>query len=107
VIGFASDGFPIFGSYFLDPETGEVREVVSGYTLKEGARPAGDDNPPGDYDGTYYDDYEFTGTAGDLDECNGMEVDGQYGYSVTEDFPYLMFCLSGTPDPSFGKGGPG
>ena len=70
-------------------------------------RPAGDDNPPGDYDGTYYDDYEFTGTAGDLDECNGMEVDGQYGYYVTDEFPYLMFCLSGTPDPSFGKGPPG
>lgn len=107
VIGFASDGFPIFGSYFADPETGEVREVVSGYTLKDGERPAGDENPPGDHDGTYYDDYEFTGTAGDLDECNGMEVGGQYGYYVTEEFPYLMFRLSETPDPSFGKGGPG
>jgi hypothetical protein len=107
VIGFAADGFPIFGSYFLDPETGEVREVVSGYTLKEGERPAGDENPPGEYDGTYYDDYEFTGSAGDLDECNGMEVDGQYGYYVTDAFPYLMFCLSGTPDGSFQKAGPG
>jgi hypothetical protein len=107
VIGFAADGFPIYGSYFRDPETGEVREAVSGYTLKEGARPAGDENPPGDHDGTYYDDYDFTGSAGDLDACNGMDVDGQYGYYVTDAFPYLMFCLSGTPDPSFGKGGPG
>ena len=38
---------------------------------------------------------------------HGMELDGQYGYYVTDDFPYLMFCLSGTPDPSFAKGGPG
>ncbi|MEZ5219560.1 MAG: YHYH protein [Ilumatobacteraceae bacterium] len=102
VIGFAADGFPIYGSYFADPATGEVREAVSGYELKQGARPAGDANPPGDYSGMYYDDYEFTG-AGDLDECNGMTVDGQYGYYVTDAFPYLMFCLSGTPDPSFDK----
>ncbi|MEZ5381552.1 MAG: YHYH protein [Microthrixaceae bacterium] len=103
LIGFAADGFPIFGSYFVDPETGEVRKAVSGYELRDGDRPAGDANPPGAYDGTYYDDYEFTG-SGDLDECNGMEVDGQYGYYVTDEYPYLMFCLSGTPDPSFGKG---
>lgn len=105
VIGFAADGFPIYGSYIRDPDTGEVREAVSGYALKEGARPAGADNPPGDYDGTYYDDYEFTG-EGDLDECNGMEVDGQYGYYVTDAFPYLMFCLAGPADPSFDKGAP-
>jgi hypothetical protein len=107
LIGFAADGFPIYGSYFADPDTGEVRKSVSGYTLKQGDRPDGDDNPPGAYDGTYYDDYEFTGTTGDLDECNGMEVDGQYGYYVTDEFPYLMFCHSGTPDPSFSKGAGG
>lgn len=107
LIGFAADGFPIYGSYFADPDTGEVRRAVSGYTLKQGDRPDGDDNPPGAYDGTYYDDYEFTGSTGDLDECNGMEVDGRYGYYVTDEFPYLMFCHSGTPDPTFTKGAGG
>ncbi|MEM7137913.1 MAG: YHYH protein [Myxococcota bacterium] len=103
VIGFAADGFPIYGSFFLDPATNTVREAVSGYTLRSGDRPEGDGNPGGPYDGRYVADWEFT-DAGDLDECNGMEVDGQYGYYVIDAFPWILRCLSGTPDPSFQKG---
>lgn len=102
VIGFAADGFPIYGTYFLDPVSGEVREAISGYTLRPGNRPDGDGNPGGTYSGVYVDDWEFT-DAGDLDECNGMTVDGQYGYYVTDSYPWIMACLSGTPDPSFSK----
>ncbi len=97
VIGFAADGFPIYGPYFDDGTS--VRAAVSGYTLKSGTRPSG---PGGSYDGTYIDDYEFTG-AGDLDECNGMTVDGQYGYHVTSTYPWILGCLRGAPDPSFNK----
>ncbi len=104
VIGFAADGFPIYGSYFLDPQTNEVRKAISGYTLKEGNRPGPDDNNPGgSYNGLYVDDYEFT-NAGDLDACNGMTVNGQYGYYVTDSYPWIIGCHSGTPDPSFQKG---
>ena len=38
VIGFAADGFPIYGSYILDSLTGTYRKALSGYTLKEGNR---------------------------------------------------------------------
>ena len=38
VVGFAADGFPIYGSYILDEQTGTYRKVLSGYTLKEGTR---------------------------------------------------------------------
>lgn len=100
VIGFAADGFPIYGPYFDDGA--EIRAAVSGYTLRSGTRPSG---PGGAYDGTYVDDYEFTG-AGDLDECNGMTLDGQYGYYVTAAYPWLVGCLRGTPDSSFDKGMP-
>ncbi|MCA9713465.1 MAG: YHYH protein [Myxococcales bacterium] len=100
VIGFAADGFPIYGGYFNDG--GNLRRAVSGYTLKPGTRPSGADGPGGAYDGTYIDDFEFTG-AGDLDECNGMTVDGQYGYYVTDAYPWLLRCFHGTPDPSFKK----
>ncbi len=111
VIGFAADGFPVYGSYFLDPETGEVREAISGYTLKEGTRgERSDTNPGGEYTGEYVDDFEFT-DAGDLDQCNGMTVDGQYGYYITNAYPWGVRCLAGTPDESFllggGGGGPG
>jgi hypothetical protein len=103
VIGFAADGFPIYGSHFVDPASGQLRKAVSGYTLKVGSRPSGDGNPGGTYDGLYVDDWEFAG-AGDLDECNGMTVDGQYGYYVTDAYPWIISCLSGTPDDSFAKG---
>ncbi|MEO0323678.1 MAG: YHYH protein [Myxococcota bacterium] len=99
VIGFAADGFPIYGPYFDDGT--EVREAASGYTLRTGTRPGG---PGGRYDGAFRDDYEFT-NAGDLDECNGMTVDGQYGYYVTRRFPWVVSCFRGTPDPSFRKRG--
>jgi len=104
VIGFAADGFPIYGSYFLDQNTGSVRKALSGYTLKTGSRVTiGGLNPGGTYDGTYNDDWEHLGATGDLDECNGMTVDGQYGYYVTEAFPWVMRCLAGTADSSFNK----
>jgi hypothetical protein len=105
VIGFAADGFPIFGSYIDD---GGVRKVVSGYTLKAGARisMAGEGAlPPGNYDGAFRDDYEFT-DAGDLDECNGMMQNGSYGYYVTDAFPWVLGCFTATPDASFRKSGP-
>jgi hypothetical protein len=103
VIGFAADGFPIYGSYFFDAATATVRKALSGWTLKTGTRPSSSTDPGGTYDGTYVDDWEFTG-AGDLDECNGMTVDGQYGYYVTDAYPWIMACLSGTPHDSFSKG---
>lgn len=105
VIGFAADGYPIYGSYFVDAE-GTLRKAESGYTLKSGTRPEGEGNPGGTYTGRYIQDFEFT-EAGDLDACNGMIVDGQYGYYVTESYPWVLNCLTGAPDPSFDKAGPG
>ncbi|MEM8590360.1 MAG: YHYH protein [Pseudomonadota bacterium] len=102
VIGFAADGFPIFGSYFRD-ETGTVRKAISGYVLRDGERPDGYGDPGGTYNGMYRADYAFVGT-GDLDECNGMTVNGVYGYYVTDTFPWILACLTGTPDSSFERG---
>jgi hypothetical protein len=109
VIGFAADGFPIYGPFIDDG--GTIRRVRSGYVLREGAREAiaGEGAfPGGDYDGTFVDDYTWREGAGDLDACNGMTVDGQYGYYVTDGYPWVMGCFKGTPDPSFRKrmGGP-
>lgn len=106
LIGWAADGVPIYGPYFDDG--GIVRKAVSGYSLRQGARvsqPGEAAFPGGDYDGTFIDDYEFTG-AGDLDACNGMSVAGVYGYYVTEGYPYVIGCFRGTPDASFAKGMP-
>jgi hypothetical protein len=105
VVGFAADGFPIFGSYFDDD--GIVRKAESSYQLIDGARPSGADDPGGSYDGTYRDDYEYIEGSGDLDACNGMTVEGVYGYYIIDEFPYLLGCFMGTPDDSFSKGAGG
>ena len=89
------------GTFFKDKD-GVVRRAVSGYALKTEPRPAPPDGPGGMPDGTYLEDYEFTG-EGDLDRCNGMTVDGQYGYYVTTTYPWVLNCFAGTPDESFRK----
>ena len=34
---------------------------------------------------------------GDLDRCNGMVLDGTYGYYVTDNYPWVLKCHVGTP----------
>lgn len=103
VIGFAADGFPIYGPYI--EKEGAIRKVQSSYQIKSGQRPSALGNPTGRYDGTYRDDYTYVAGAGDLDECNGMMQNGQYGYYLTSDYPYVLNCFKGTPDASFYKQG--
>lgn len=98
VIGFAADGYPIFGSFIQ--VNGQLRKARSSYQLKSGYRSGG---PGGRYDGTYIDDWVFIAGSGDLDECNGMEQEGHYGYVVTETYPHVMACFIGTPDQTFSK----
>lgn len=100
-IGFAADGYPIYGSYFKD-KSGNVRQAISGYQLKSGQRPSSANDPGGTFNGMYVDDWEFAG-HGDLDACNGMTVNGQYGYYVTGTYPWVIACFSGKPDDSFLK----
>jgi len=116
VIGFAADGFPIYGSCIEDG--GGVREARSSYVLKNdgGARQAvaGYATPEAgvgtiasaNYDGQFRGDYEYVEGEGDLDACNGMTVDGQYGYYVTNAYPWGLGCYRGTPDDSFSLGPP-
>ena len=101
LVGFAADGFPIFGPY-IDDE-GQIRAVTSSYRLKSGFRPSGENAPGGSYDGTYIDDYEYVSSSGDLDICNGMMRNGVYGYYIIDHYPWVLRCYQGTPDVSFNK----
>jgi len=102
VIGFAADGFPVRGSYVRNGDT--VRKVTSSYALKSGTRQASRGiDPGGAFDGTFVDDYEYVAGSGDLDKCNGMTINGAYGYYVTAAYPWVLGCFKGTPDPSFNK----
>jgi hypothetical protein len=104
VIGFAADGFPIYGPYIKDH--GKIREVRSSYRLKVGKRqhlPKEACFPGGYYDGRFREDWEYVKNSGDLDECNGLDRNGKYGYYVTNTYPWVMGCFRGIPDDSFRK----
>jgi hypothetical protein len=110
LVGWAADGFPIYGPYaYKDPNSASspVVEMRSSYQLKSGTRPGGNQGPGGRYDGTYTGDYEYRPGAGDLDECNGRTgvtpefPQGTYYYVLTTAFPLVPRYFRGTPDPSF------
>lgn len=87
-IGYAADGHEIHYA-------GSAAQ--SGWTLKSGTRPSG---PGGAYDGTYVEDWEYTG-AGNLDECNGGTLNGQYVYFATDSFPFYPRCFWGEVSSDF------
>lgn len=114
VVGFAADGFPLFGPFI--EVNGEVREATPSYQLKSGSRPNLDhlndlDNEDNadqvaefsaqEYNGAFRQDYEYVEGLGDLDECNGMFKDGSYGYYVTDAFPYTVNCYRGERQSDF------
>lgn len=97
-IGFAQDGFPMYYS-----KNGLYKPS---YKLLDGNREGEDctyENPhnsmnisvDGHHDGTYGSDFEYVEDFGDLDECNGIIIDGKYMYLVTNEFPYISRCLMG------------
>ncbi|MCL7764664.1 YHYH protein [Polaribacter sp. Z014] len=97
-VGFAHDGFPIYYS--------KSSVYKPSYKLLEGTREGEDcvyTNPKqtikmdvnDDHDGTFGSDFEYIVGSGDLDECNGITIDGKYMYLVTNEFPYVSRCLMG------------
>jgi hypothetical protein len=123
VIGFANDGFPIYGHWFFD-ENSQLVMAESGYeTYATNSRtpipsalhgtpptPWDIENRPGDFEsdfglemGRYEQDWYYAG-SGNLDECNGaLDVNGDYGYYITDKYPFTPPCTFGDRDPSFGK----
>ena len=110
VIGFAPDGFPIYGHYFYDTETNTLRKAKSSWQTytDERTAPSGSSDPVPPIAtherGIFVEDWYYAVDSGDLDECNGMvDAYGNYGYYYTEDYPYGPRCSFGVPDPSFIK----
>ena len=83
-IGWAADGFEIH--YLGD-------QGRSSYMLLPGPRQTA---PGGAHDGTYNEDWVYIHGAGNLDQCNGGEIDGKYIYVATDTYPFFPRCLYGT-----------
>lgn len=112
-LGWAADGFPIYSAWAhteAKDAKSALRKMKSSYRLKEGARPAQDGGPGGNYDGRFTQDFEFVKDSGDLDDCNGRSgvtpefPDGTYYYCLTAEFPFVPRMWRGVPDQSFSKG---
>ncbi len=98
-IGFAKDGFPIYysksgaykPSFRIIDESREGTDCVYRNPHNRIDITLQDTKP----DGTFKPDWEYIAGLGDLDECNGITVDGVYFYLVTDDYPFIGRCLMG------------
>jgi hypothetical protein len=97
-VGFAADGHLVVysksgaypPSYRLssEPRTGTqcVPSLRGAATVDlEGTSP----------DGTFTSDWVFDEAVGVLDDCNGLTIDGEYVYVITETYPFVSRCLKG------------
>ncbi len=106
IIGYAWDGFPIYGAYaYTNTDgTGKIKRMNSSYKVKSIVTRTNGPNPDQTYPlGCFMEDYEFVAGYGDLDERNGRYCitpdypSGTYAYFVTIDenqtpvFPYVMY----------------
>lgn len=99
-VGFAADGHLIYysksGAYQPSYELGigERNGVNCTYTVP--GLSGGEVIQFGSIkDGSLKSDWDYDQTVGDLDECNGIEIDGQYVYFITDAYPYVGRCLNG------------
>jgi len=103
VLGYALDGFPIYGPWgCTDESCTEVVEFQSSW------------DTVGDPTTYAWDANECTKDSCDeasgeyLDRCNGrIGPDGAYRYHATSSFPYILGCFHGTASADSGQGQPG
>ncbi len=117
LLGWAADGFPIYGAWGHRTGPDAASELVTlktSFRLKKGMRPTSNGQPGGAYDGSFVEDFEYIAGSGDLDECSGRFgvtpefPAGTFYYVLTSDFPFVPRAFRGTPDKSFAqRGGPG
>lgn len=116
LIGWASDGFPIYARYGYSDATDSssaIKAMTGSYQLKTDVP---DTRPSVDIYklGTFQQDWEYVEGSGDLDECNGRFgvtpefPNGIYHYYATDSYPYFQRCVKGEVDNAGGPpaGGP-
>ena len=97
ILGYAIDGFPIYGSRgCLDVACTQVVTFTSGYVRT------------GDPTTQAWSAYQHRSSTDPtvLDACNGrVGPDGTYRYYATSTFPYTIGCFRGTPTAQSGAAG--
>lgn len=96
LIGFAYDGFPIYGAYGYAKKdgTGGITRIKSSYQLKNMTKRTNGPDVNNTYPlGTFREDYEFITNADEsyLDEHNGR-------FCITPEYPNGIYCYFATVD---------
>lgn len=99
LLGYAKDGFPLYYSKSSAYKTSfklkkqqRVGEVCEYKNPKQSVTKDLQNTTP---DGIFVSDWEYIEGLGDLDECNGMMLNGEYVYFATMSYPYVGRCLKG------------
>jgi hypothetical protein len=109
-VGFAKDGFPICYS-----KSGQFKPSYQLATKSRTGDACSYNNPSQKMtkelqgtnpDGTFVSDWDYVEGLGQLDECNGITINGQYTYFLTDTYPYMSRCLKGEFTEEHGKGPP-
>jgi hypothetical protein len=104
IIGYAFDGFPIYGAYgYTNTDgTGAIKRMTSSYVLTTATTRAAGPTMAQYAAGSFCEDYVYTNGAGDLDAYNGRTCvtpeypSGTYAYFVTIDaggtpvYPFVL-----------------
>ena len=102
ILAYAADGFAVYGPYScVDEECSKVVKVKSSWKKLR-------DPEIDSWDAFRYEPQEGSEY---LDRCNGHgghdhgghDHGGEYHYHVTESWPYILGCFSGTPSPDAGQ----
>ena len=108
-VGFAADGYLIYysksGAYQASYRLGADAREEADCSYTSGGRNGTTITFGAVKDGSLKSDWEYDGSYGQLDECNGITVDGQYLYLITNDYPYIPRCLMGVFSESAPAGG--
>lgn len=107
-VAFAADGYLIYysksGAYQPSYQLGTDARRGTNCTYTPGGPNGGTAITFGsEKDGSLKSDWDYDASYGQLDECNGITIDGQYIYLITNDYPYIPRCLMG----EFTQSGPG
>ena len=103
LVGWATDGFPVYARYGYATATdaaSALRAMKSSYRVKatlDAGRPSANTYVPG----SFTQDWEYAAGSGDLDECNGRTgvtpefPKGIYHYYITDTYPFIQRCVKG------------
>lgn len=103
LIGWASDGFPIYARYGYSDPNDASSQIVAMQGSYQHVTTVSDTRPPVEtYQmGTFAQDWQYVEGSGDLDECNGRFgvtpefPEGIFHYYATDTYPYFQRCVSG------------